>query len=108
MTVSVQTDLPGITIESVARLYAQYDRMNVPDYYEDGEENPFAGRCRVIPKKATYYAMVPAKDRDACLMAAQTLIGLAKRKKVRFVTRTKGEINFNQFAPAGDIVVMWA
>lgn len=105
--ISVQSDMPGVNIERVDRLYAQFARMDVPDYYDEGEENPFAGRCRVIPRTATFYTMVPASDEDGIEAAAMILKSVAKRKKVRFTLCEKHEINFNQFAPAGKVVVMF-
>lgn len=107
MTVGVQTGLEGVTIESVEKLYAEYRRMDVPDYYEEGQENPFAGRCRVVPRKATYYAMVPAKDETRLAQARLLLKGVARRRKVREVICNKGEINYNQFAPASKVVVLY-
>lgn len=103
----VQTGLEGVSIESVERLYAEYDRMDVPDYYKDGEENPYAGRCRVVPRKASVYAMVPAKSEANLLMARSLLKGFGKRKKVREVLCDKHEINYNMFSDASQIVILY-
>lgn len=103
----VQTGLEGVTIERVDTLYAEYTRMDVPEYYKEGEENPYAGRCRLIPETATVYAMIPARDEGRLEMARLLLKGYAKRKRVREVIGEKHEVNFNQFAAASKIVVLY-
>lgn len=103
----VQTGIEGVTIESVDTLYAEYRRMDVPDYYKDGEENPYEGRVRVIPRKAAIYAMVPEVDENRLMMARAVLKAMAKRRRVREVVCEKHEINYNQFAHAGRIVVLY-
>jgi hypothetical protein len=107
MTAIIQTGLEGVTVESVETLYAEHTRMDVPDYYKDGEENPYAGRVRVIPRKAAVYAMVPERDEDRLAMARLVLKGMAKRKRVREVVCEKHELNYNQFASVGRIVVLY-
>ncbi len=104
---AIQTGLEGVTVESVERLYAEYERMDVPDYYKDGEENPYAGRCRAVPRKASVYTMIPAKNELNLMMARSILKGMGKRKKVREVLCEKHEINYNMFADAGQIVVLY-
>jgi hypothetical protein len=103
----IQTGFEGVTIELVDRLYAEYERMDVPDYYKEGEENPYAGRCRIVPKTASVYAMVPAKDERRVEMARALLKAFAKRKRVREVISEKHEVNFNQFAEASKIIVLY-
>ena len=105
--ISIDTGIHGVTVESVGKLYAQFERMDVPDYYAEGEENPYAGRCRVIPRKATAYAMVPAGEPENVAMARLLLKGVGRRRKVREVICEKHEINFNQFAKVGKIVVLY-
>lgn len=103
----VQTGLEGVTIERVDVLYAEHARMDVPGYYKDGEENPYAGRCRIIPKTASAYAMIPVRDERRLEMARLLLKGIAKRKRVREVISEKHEVNYNQFAAASQIVVLY-
>ena len=105
--IAVQTGLEGVTIESVQTLYEEFERMDVPDYYEDGQENPYAGRCRVVPQKATYYAMVPQVDEARLAQARLLLKGVGRRRKVREVVCNKGDINYNQFSPASKVVVLY-
>lgn len=105
--VVVQDDMPGVTIESVEKLYQRHARMDVPGYYEDGQENPWAGLCRVIPAKATAYALIPVDDLPRIAMAQAMLKGLVKRRKVWFAIRHKAEINYQMFAPAGKIAVLY-
>lgn len=106
MTV-IDTGIAGVTVEKVETLYAEFERMDVPEYYHEGGENPYAGRCRVVPQKATYYTMVPERDADKLTMARLTMKGLARRRKVREVTCEKAEVNYNQFVPATRIVVLY-
>ena len=105
--IKIDTGLSGVTVESVETLYAEYVRMDVPSYYKDGEENPYAGRTRVVPRKATVYAMVPARETETLIMARQLLKGIGKRRKVREVVCEKHEVNYNQFAQSGKIVVLY-
>jgi hypothetical protein len=104
---SVQNGLTNVQIMPVSELYAEYDRMDVPDYYEDGEVNPYAGRIKVVPRKASFYTMIPAMDETALALARALLKGVGKRRKVREAICTKGECNFNMFAKAGKIVVLY-
>lgn len=103
----VQTGAEGVTIESVETLYREHERMNIPAYYADGGENPYAGRTSVIPRKASVYAMIPESDEQNIAMARLILKGIAKRKKVWEVVCEKHELNYNQFAKAGKIRVLY-
>jgi hypothetical protein len=105
--VEVDTGLPRVTVEYVAELYAEYTRMDRPDYYGDGEENPYLGRISVIPRKATVYAMVPEGEPDSISLARQLLRGVGGRRKIRAVPCERHEINYNQFAKAGRIIVLY-
>jgi hypothetical protein len=103
----IDTGIAGVTVEKVETLYAEFERMDVPAYYHEGGENPYAGRCRVIPQKATYYTMIPARDAEKLEMARLTMKGIARRRKVREVMCEKAEVNFNQFVSASRIVVLY-
>ena len=103
----VDTGINGITIETVSGLYAQYESMNVPAYYEKGESNPFSGRVACIPKSAQYYVMVPEREKERLEHARIILKSIARRKKVREVIREKHEVNYNQFVNASRIVIMY-
>ena len=103
----VQTGVDGVTIESVETLYREHERMNVPAYYTEGGENPYAGRTRVIPRKASVYSMIPEGDEQGITMARLLLKGIAKRKKVWEVVCEKNELNYNQFAKVGKIRVLY-
>ena len=107
MAATVQNGSEGVTIESVEHLYEQFERMNIPSYYAEGGVNPFAGRTSVVPRKATFYALVPEKDEAKVVHARRLLKGVANRRKVREAVREKHEINYNQFAPASRIVILW-
>jgi hypothetical protein len=96
-----------VTVERVTDLYRQFDRMDVPGYYEGDEQNPYAGRCAVVPKSATVYAMVPAGSDEQISLARALLKGVGGRRKVREKVCTKPEINYNQFAQSGKILVLW-
>lgn len=98
---------PGVTIESVDDLYSRRDAMDIEGYYEKGEVNPWEGRCTVVPKTARFYAMVPSNDDLRLTMARLLLRGVAMRRRVREVVCEKDEINYNQFAPPGQIVVLY-
>lgn len=97
----------GVTVESVQDLYARRDALDIKDYYEDGEKNPFAGLCELIPAKAQHYVLVHERSRHV-EMARATMRGLAKRRKVWEEVCEKHQINYRPFAPAGRIIVMWA
>lgn len=105
--VVVQSDLPSVTIESVETLYAKYDRMDVPGYYEEGQENPWAGLTRIIPRTARAYAVVPMKDLSTIGLARSLLKGVGGRRKIKFAIRHKGEVNYQMFAPAGKVTVLY-
>lgn len=107
MSPYIDNGIGGVTIEKVETLYEEFQRMDVPAYYHEGGENPYAGRCRVVPRKATYYTMIPERDVEKLAMARLTMKGLARRRKVREVTCAKAEVNFNQFVPASKIVVLY-
>jgi hypothetical protein len=51
--------------------------------------------------------MVPSDDGQRLTMARVLLRGVAMRRKVREVVREKHEINYNQFAAPGQIVVLY-
>jgi hypothetical protein len=107
MTVAVDNGVGGVTVESVETLYSEFTLMDVPEYYAEGGENPYAGRTRVIPRKATFYAMIPEDDAVNVTMARLLLKGIGRRRKVREVLCEKHEVNFNQFAKVGKIVVLY-
>ena len=107
MVARVQTGIEGVTVERVQTLYEEYARMDVPEYYHEGGENPYEGRCRVVPRKANHYVLVPEQDTENLMMARAIMKGIARRRKVREVVCEKHEINFNQFAKAGRIVVIY-
>lgn len=96
----------GVTVERVADLYLRFAALDIEGYYEEGERNPYAGLCDLIPKKATHYVMVHEKSRNLD-MARAVMKGLAKRRKVREVACEKHKINYRPFAPAGKIIVLW-
>jgi hypothetical protein len=108
VNIRVDTGVNGVTVEQVTTLYEEYARMDVPAYYEEyGGENPFAGRCRVIPFKATYYTLVPERDLETLMIARLIMNKIGKRRKVYEVACEKHEINFNQFTHTGRIVVLY-
>jgi hypothetical protein len=107
VTVSVDNGLSNVVVESVEKLYREHALMDVPDYYGEGEENPYEGRVRVIPRKATAYTMIPEGETDSIAMARLLLKGIAKRRKIWEVVCDKHEVNYNQFARVGRIVVLY-
>ena len=105
--VVVQQDLPSVNVESVETLYAKFERMDVPGYYEEGQENPWAGLTRIIPRTARAYAVVPIKDIATITLAQALLKGIGGRRKIKFAIRHKGEVNYQMFAPAGKVTVLY-
>lgn len=105
--ISIDTGAKGVTVESVETLYRQYDSMDVPNYYENGEKNPYGGLVSIIPKKATFYAMVPISDSNRVAMARLLIKSVAKRKRVREAICEKSEINYNQFEKASQILIVY-
>jgi hypothetical protein len=103
----IQNGLTNVSIMPVSELYDEFERMDVPDYYKDGEVNPYAGRVEIIPFTATYYTMVPERDELALEMARAMLKGVAKRKKIREAIVSKAKLNYNQFSKASEIVVLY-
>jgi hypothetical protein len=105
--ISVDSGDHGVTVESVEKLYAQHLRMDVPEYYFEGGVNPFEGRVRVIPRKAAFYSLVPEDSVQNIELARKLLRGARPRRKIREVICEKHEINFNQFAKVGRIMVLY-
>lgn len=103
----VDSGIHGVTVESVARLYEQHTKMDVPEYYAEGGQNPFEGRVRVVPRKAMFYSLVPESEPDNIDLARRLLRGARPRRKIREVLCEKHEINFNQFAKAGRVMVLY-
>lgn len=106
--IGVDSGIHGVTVESVERLYEQHAKMDVPEYYAEGGENPFEGRIRVIPHRASFYSLVPEGEPENIDLARRLLRGARPRRKIREVVCEKHEINFNQFAKVGRIVVLYA
>lgn len=105
--VVVQSDMPSVNVESVETLYAKFERMDVAGYYEDGQENPWAGLTRIIPRSARAYTVVPIKDIATITLAKAMLKGIGGRRKIKFAIRHKGEVNYQMFAPAGKVTVIY-
>lgn len=105
--VRVQTDMPQVTIEQVAVLYAKFKRMDVPDYYEEGQRNPFAGLVDIIPETASAYAVIPEREEQTIEFAKLLLRGVGGRRKIRSKVCTKDEVNYTMFSKGGDVVVLY-
>lgn len=97
----------GVIVNRVGNLYRNFETLNVAELYRDGEGNPFAGACRIIPSTASFYVTVPIDDLDAVLMAKRVMRGLAGRKKVRQTVCDREAINFTGFAKTNQILVLW-
>jgi len=98
---------PICSIHSVDDLYARKAKLDVPGYYEQGEENPWAGLCRIIPRKAKAYAVVLEGDAAALSGAMASLKGFAGRRKIRQTVCDKDTANYNQFSKPGKVVVVY-
>jgi hypothetical protein len=98
----------GIDIRTVKDLYASFEALDVPSYYKDGETNPYSGLCQIISQKSRFYTMVPANDEARLLTARHMMKIIAGRRKLRERLCSTDEVNYNQFAKAGHVVLMWA
>jgi hypothetical protein len=97
----------SVQIETVAELYETYDALDIPGYYEEGEENPYEGRCRVVPRFASVYVMIPETDTTKLALARKMLVAL-KGKKVYERVCTKDEVNYDRYSRPGKVVVLYA
>lgn len=91
-----------VEVKSVSDLYFRYATLG---HRYEGDDNPLLGLTRVIPAKATYFAIAPVTDID---MTYRVMKALAGRKKLRQVEVTKDEINYHVFAPTDRVVVFFA
>lgn len=96
----------GVTVETVTDLY----RINASlekaaAYRKAGIPNPYAGRCRIVPREAQVYAMVPVEDKTEQTLARAMLAAFGK---VSEVVADKDLVNFNRFSKGGQVVVFYA
>lgn len=98
----------GVTIETVDDLYAQFERLNVPAFYANGGRNPLAGRTEIIPRTAKHYTMIHERDEKRLPLARTMMKALSSRRRVREILCDKADVNFNQYSPAGKVVVLYA
>lgn len=96
----------GIMVERVADLYARFKAMNDPDYYDEGEENPYLRLTKIIPPTARYYTIVHESSRQL-LHARLIMKSVSKRRKVNERLCEKHEINFRAFSQAGKLILIW-
>lgn len=98
---------PGVQIEEVAILKAKHASLDRPSLYAKGGQNPFSGLMAHIPDGAKYYAMVLCGNEDQRLLARRMLKGLRRPKVVGEIVVEKDEVNFDHFAEAGKVVLMY-
>lgn len=97
----------GVSVETVDRLRRRHEALDIPSYYEAGEENPYAGLARLLPRNASYYVMVPQSDQAKVAVARKVMKGLAGRRKVGETVCEKDDVNYSMFAKPGRIVLLW-
>lgn len=96
-----------IPIEPVSALHARKKALDIPGYYEEGEVNPFAQRCKIVPKKARWYVMIPVEQSAKLKEARLMLKAMSGHRKVTEVKATRDAVSYEGFAETGEVVVLY-
>lgn len=104
----IENGIQGFKIELVSGLYDLHDSMEKASFFE-GVENPFHGRCSVIPRDATYYVMIPVRDHNVLVAARKFMrcMALVIDSDFNEIVGDKKQFNYNQFSRASEIAILW-
>jgi hypothetical protein len=96
-----------MNIEKVATLRTKFMVLNNPAIYAMGGENPYAKLNDLLPKSAKYYAIVEKKDTEGHDFAYMTLRAMRRGKYPVELTCSKDEVSYDQFSPAGNVILIY-
>ncbi len=113
--IRIQGTGPEVIVQTVADLHEQAEaaqrlvaaRLDAEYYGEDGH-NPYAKLAAILPKTARFFVMVPEADLRAVHAARRIMAGLKTRRfGVRESRHAKRDLPYNQFAPPGEIILLY-